>query len=178
MADQSPKPLPIQFIAQNPNEQVYYLFRRSFVTNLPWMVLMFMLLIISFVFLPYSEQFSFWTSLSEEMQFILLLLWILAVCGYGLMNLVRWYFEVFLVTDKRVLDIDMVGFLYRNVAEAQLKSIQDVSHTQGGVFQLLFNFGNVYIQTAGTVQNIEVKEVSNPGLVHDIVTDLASQIDE
>lgn len=176
MDTSSPRPLDINFMTQDPNEEVYYTLRKSFVINLPWMVFLLISLFLPVIFSVFSERFSFWTDIPPATQLIICLFWYLAVLGYGLMNLARWYFHVFLITSKRVMDIDLVGFLYRNVAEAQLKHIQDVSHTQGGLFQLLFNYGDVYIQTAATRQNIELVNVPHPGQVHDTVTDIVAQV--
>ena len=43
--------------------------------------------------------------------------------------------------------------------------IQDVTVSQGGVSQTVFNYGTVLIQTAGEIPNIEFQLVPNPGLV-------------
>ena len=75
------------------------------------------------------------------------------------------------------MDVDLIGFLYRNVSEAQLEEIQDVSHTQGGLWQILFDYGGVFVQTAGIKQNIEILKVPHPGKVHDVITDLQAEAD-
>jgi len=175
MKDEPKKPLAIHFQAQNPNEKVYYLLRRHFATNTPWIITLAAAFVIPLVFLPQAQSFEAWTNIPEPIQLALLIFWYLAISGFGLINSTKWYYHVLLMTDTRLLDIDLVGFLYRNVTEAQLRDVQDVTHTQGGIFQLLFNYGNVYVQTAGTEQNLELLRVSDPGKVHDIITDLSAE---
>ncbi|MBU0708885.1 PH domain-containing protein [Patescibacteria group bacterium] len=174
MNNTSQKPLKINFLTQNPNEEVYYLLRKDFITNAPWIITLVLCLIVPIVFLPFGEDILFWPTLTSSGQITLLIFWYLCCFGFGLVRIAKWYYHVFLITDSRVLDVDLVGFLYRNVAEAQLQHLQDVTHTQGGLLQLIFNFGNVYVQTAATRQDIELLSVPEPGIIHDIITDLAA----
>ncbi|MBU1110070.1 PH domain-containing protein [Patescibacteria group bacterium] len=167
--------LPINFVAQNPNEKVYFLLRKHFIANTPWLTACLLLTIVPFIFLSFSHQLAFWTTIPTNTRLYLIVLWFTSLLGYALLNLAKWHFHSFLITDHRVMDIDLVGLLYRNVAETQLKLIQDVSHTQGGILQLIFNYGSVFVQTAATRQQIELTGVSDPGEIHDIITDLAAE---
>ena len=69
------------------------------------------------------------------------------------------------MTNKRVVDIDWVNLLYRQVSEAQLEKIQDVTYKMSGILDSFFNFGSVFIQTAGPDPNFEFESVPNPDLV-------------
>jgi len=171
------KPLPkVCFQAQDPDEKVYLLLRKAFVTNYPWIfggiILSFLPLIFILFFSSYAE---WWLDLPSLLRIFLIILWYLALWGFMMVQYAKWFYRVFLVTSSRVMDIDLVGFLYRDVAEARWQHIQDVSHHQGGLLQLLFNYGDVYVQTAGSEQNIELLDVYNPGYVHDVITDLMVQ---
>ncbi len=84
----------------------------------------------------------------------------------------RWYFDVLIVTDKRVIDIALVPPFNWQVTQAQLEEVQDVRHTQGGIFGIIFNVGNIYIQTAGTSQNIAIYKVPKPNRVHELIIQL------
>lgn len=173
MKDSSREPLNIHFQTQNPDEKVYRVYRKSFVTNLDWIGIL-----IAGTSLPlwaFPQIQSLLPQLTNNYLYFILGFWYLALFGFGLVSLAKWYFHVSLITDSRVLDIDLIGLLYRNVAEAHLQQIQDVSHTQGGLLQLVFNYGDVYIQTAATKQNIELINVPAPGEIHDYITDLAAQ---
>jgi hypothetical protein len=72
----------------------------------------------------------------------------------------------------RLVDVDFVGLLQYSSTEAELKQIQDVEHKQTGLWQLLFNFGTVEVQTAGIRQNIDFHKIPKPYRVADIITDL------
>ncbi|MBM4402151.1 MAG: PH domain-containing protein [Candidatus Cloacimonetes bacterium] len=172
----------IYFETQNPGEKIVLLLRRHFITNFGWIVITIILVILPLFWQQIREflrlsTFNFQLADYGFSLHLLITIYYLLIFGLALINFLKWYFAIFLVTNKRVMDVDLVGFLYRNVSETQLEEIQDVSHTQGGLWQILFDYGGVYVQTAGIKQNIEILKVPHPGKVHDIITDLQEEAD-
>ena len=170
----------INFETQNPGEKIVLLLRRHFITNIKWILAVAILAILPLYWSKISELLKIQSLKFEFLDFpsfLLFTFYFLLIFGFALTSFLKWYFAVFLVTNKRVMDVDLIGFLYRNVSEAQLEEIQDVSHTQGGLWQILFDYGGVYVQTAGVKQNIEILKVPHPGKVHDVITDLQARTD-
>lgn len=170
------RPRHVAFETQNPREEIELLLRQHIVTNFSWFFAVVVMLVVPFAILPLLEYVTIWQFLPEIYQFALIVLWYLLVFGFFFKQIFKWYFNVFLVTNTRVLDVDLVGFLYRNVAEAQLTQIQDVSHRQGGLFGIIFDYGSVFVQTAATRQELELTKVPHPGRVHDLITDLIAEM--
>jgi uncharacterized membrane protein YdbT with pleckstrin-like domain len=85
---------------------------------------------------------------------------------------IDYYLDVWIVTNKRILDIEQKGIFNRIVAEHSLDRIQDVTGSQKGVIQTLFKFGDVYIQTAGEIQRFDFHQVKNPFEIVRIVNNL------
>lgn len=85
---------------------------------------------------------------------------------------VKWLYNVSIITDQRVIDLDFPNIMAHSMAEAQLEKIEDVSHKQIGLLGSFFDVGTVYVQTAGTAQNIEFQNVPRPRDVEDILVDL------
>jgi len=75
---------------------------------------------------------------------------------------IDFYLDVWIVTDQRIINIEQKGLFNRVIAEHSLDKIQDVSGEQKGLFQTLFSYGNVHIQTAGEVQRFIFFQVKNP----------------
>jgi uncharacterized membrane protein YdbT with pleckstrin-like domain len=98
--------------------------------------------------------------------------WYVASFGFFLTVFLQWYFNIFIVTDKRIIDIDFLYLLYKKFAEAQLFRIQDVSFRTGGIMATMFNFGDVLIQTAGELPNFVFEKVPRPSDVVHIISDL------
>lgn len=86
--------------------------------------------------------------------------------------IVKWYYNVSIITDQRVIDLDYPNIMSHSMTEAQLEKIEDVTQKQVGAMGSLFDFGTVYVQTAGTSQNIEFQNIPRPRDVQDILVDL------
>jgi uncharacterized membrane protein YdbT with pleckstrin-like domain len=96
---------------------------------------------------------------------------------YSLRALVVWYWNVFIVTNQRVVDVNQRGYFSREVSEANYEKIQDVLYSVSGIWRSLLNFGVVRLQTAGNGMALELKDVSSPKAVHHLITDSMSLYD-
>ncbi len=83
-----------------------------------------------------------------------------------------WSYNIFIVTPKRVIDIDYSNTVIHNVAETKMTHIQDVNYTQVGFISSLFNFGDVFVQTAGYEVNFEALSVPQPRHASKIIAEL------
>ena len=99
---------------------------------------------------------------------------ILAVTGLLIFfrSLYVYSLNAFLITNKRIIDIDQHGFFRKTVSESSYQSIQDVSVRFHGIFQTVFHYGSILIQTAGSTANLEIFDAKNPEAVQDIVGNL------
>lgn len=81
-----------------------------------------------------------------------------------------WYWNAFIVTTLRVVDVDQRGFFSRTVSEATYDKIQDVSYAIKGVIGTVFRFGTIELQTAGSTTNLELHDVHDPKELHHVIT--------
>ncbi|MFH1047269.1 MAG: PH domain-containing protein [Patescibacteria group bacterium] len=88
----------------------------------------------------------------------------------------EWYWNSFVITTRRVIDIDQIGFFKRTVSEAPYERVQDVSFTIEGVLGTLFKYGTIVVQTAGTHVNLELIYVHQPQKIHHLITETASAL--
>jgi membrane protein YdbS with pleckstrin-like domain len=58
------------------------------------------------------------------------------------------------------------------MSEIQLDKIQDVTDKQIGAMGSFFDIGSVFVQTAGSNQDVEFQNIPRPRDVHDILSDL------
>ena len=89
---------------------------------------------------------------------------------YGLALLVISFlndqFDLFILTDHRLLDITQVSLLKRTVATTPLDQIQDTTSDVHGVLGTLLNYGTVDVQTAaGFASNFTIDNIPDPALV-------------
>ncbi len=90
---------------------------------------------------------------------------------YGLRVFISWYWNAFIITSQRVIDIDQRGFLSRTVSEATYDKIQDISFSIKGFCGTICNFGIINLQTAGTATNLELLDVHDPKEIHHLITE-------
>ncbi|OGB77269.1 hypothetical protein A2476_03990 [candidate division CPR3 bacterium RIFOXYC2_FULL_35_7] len=83
-----------------------------------------------------------------------------------------------MITTKRLLDVDFHSILYKNVSEAELTKVQDITHQTVGTLALLFNFGLIRVQTAAEFSDLEFEAVPDPAEVHKIIGKLLEDIRE
>ncbi len=77
-------------------------------------------------------------------------------------SFVDYYLDVWIITNKRIINIEQHGLFVRTVSEQKLYRIQDVTSKLKGFFSTVFNFGEVYIQTAGKEPRFVFKQIPEP----------------
>lgn len=152
------KPEGITFETQDPEEKIILLLRSHWITNIPWISLA-LVLIFSPVVLSSFPIIAF---LPPNYQFMSLIIWYLLVTAFVLESFLSWIFDIYIVTDERIIDVEFVNLLHKKVAEAEISKIQDVTYKVGGVIPSIFNYGDVFIQTAGTKENFDFLAIPQP----------------
>ncbi|MFH0830659.1 MAG: PH domain-containing protein [Parcubacteria group bacterium] len=110
-------------------------------------------------------DFFFRSSLGAIIWFVLLVLALLFAVYYWIIH----YFDSFIITDIRIIDIDQRGLFKRTVSETTFDKVQDVTYSIVGIVATGLDFGTVSVQTAGTEGKIELDHVPHPRKVHEIV---------
>lgn len=165
------KPHKVWFETQEKEEKIVLFLRRHPITNLHWILIAIALSIVP-VFLSQSPILSF---LPPNFEFIAILLWYLVVTAFVLEGALSWFFNVYIVTDERLVDVDFNNLLYREIKDAKIDKIQEVKNTIGGVLGIMFNYGSVNIQTAGALPTFEFEDIPNPAEVAKIIQELRTE---
>ncbi len=156
-----------KFDGQNQGEKIILRLRAHPITQFYWL-LNTVILALTFFLINFLL-----TKLLNVYQIIFFNLFAIGVVfGYLWFNAIDWFFNVGIVTNQRVVDIDLHSVLYKEVTIALLGKIEDVTSKSGGFFSSAFGFGNVCVQTAGTEANVEFINVPKPSEVAKIINDL------
>jgi uncharacterized membrane protein YdbT with pleckstrin-like domain len=81
------------------------------------------------------------------------------------------WLDAWVVTNKRIIDIEQKGFFNRQVSSFPLERIQDVTYETRGLIAMWLHFGTVRIQTASISNDFILHQVPNPDLVKERVMD-------
>jgi len=162
------RPRKITFDTQERKEKIILLLRRHLVTNLKWfLVTIVMFLLPGIILSVFPQELS-----AFRYRSVAILTWYLLAFSYAFQNFLYWFFNVSIVTDERVIDIDFPSILYRDISSTKIDRVQDISVKMSGFFRSLLNYGDVYIQTAGEEREFVFEAVPQPEKVIKILNEL------
>jgi membrane protein YdbS with pleckstrin-like domain len=158
----------VKFLNKDPQEKVVLMLRSHPITNLGWIVLSFLMLIAP----SFASVLTFIDLLPTDFQIVAYMIWYLMTTAFILERFLIWFFHVNIVTDERILDVDFVSLFFRDMSDANIDQIQDVTVEIGGAVRTFFDFGDVVIQTAAEVPRITFEAIPHPDRVARILRDL------
>ncbi len=176
-------PTGVGFEAQNDDEEVILFLRSHPATNLHWIALILILFFIPFFWI----EFPLLSNISSLVRLALTVFWYMGLAFFAFEQLLVWFYNVYIVTNTRVIDVDFYGLLYKNVKTAQISRIEDVSYAQRGLFSSFLNYGNVTVETASEQRadnNAEgsgafvFEAVTNPNEVVKVISELIEREDD
>ncbi len=158
-------PPSICFETQDEGESVVVFLRQHPIVNLTWVMAVLLMLAIPSVFVFFPP----FANLPTGYQFIVTTGWYMFVMGYALAKFMGWFFNIYIITDERIVDVDFLNIFFRRISTTKIEEIQDVSVTSSGAMETFFGYGNVFIQTAAEVSQFEFLAVPRPDVVGKIL---------
>lgn len=151
-------PKVFKFEEKGEEEKVLVVARAHWFTNLSWIITFVLMLFVPALmnFIPIQGE------IVSKYKLLGSLFWYLVSFAFGLEKFLAWYFDVVIITDKRVIDVDFDNLLVKKFSEARLLMIQDITSKVSGLFQTIFNYGKVKVQTAGETPEIIFEDIPNP----------------
>lgn len=93
-----------------------------------------------------------------------ILLWL-----FGFLTWIDYYFDIWIITDQRIVNIEQKGLFDRHISELNFSRIQDVTTTVEGIIPTVLNFGDVSVQTAGEEGRFIFRMVPDPYKIKDTI---------
>jgi uncharacterized membrane protein YdbT with pleckstrin-like domain len=112
---------------------------------------------VSYIFFPLTLSYFF------QHQYVL---WgTLAMIVFGLIHIlydfVDWYADVFILTDKNLIILHWNGIFKIESLRIDYEEIESIQVSKNGIFQGIFGYGDVSIETANESINANMKDVIN-----------------
>lgn len=161
-------PKVFNFEEKDDDEQIFLVLRPHWFTNIGWILTAIILAILP-AFLPLKTILS---GFPTNYLFVTVIFWYVITFIFAFEKFLSWYFDVFIVTDRRVVDIDFENLIVKKFSEADIHVIQDVTSKVVGLFPTMLNFGDVLIQTAAEIPEITFENVPNPEKVIKVLQQL------
>lgn len=156
------------FSSQEPGEQILLSLRAHPATLFVSLLASILLLAAPLAFvLPLAQL-----PLTTLQQTFIVIAWYAFVLSFVLNKLFVWYFNVGVITSRRIIDIDVYNILNSVSTATTLSKVEEVEQKSSGIFSAYFNYGNIYVQTAGENPNIEFMSVPDPSHVIQTINQL------
>lgn len=166
------------FPGQQKNEKIYLVTRRHWIVLtkefLVW--LLFVALFIWFDSSVIATTAILKTAPYLQIVNLLKTIFLMFLVAAGFMIWILYYLNYQIVTNERVVDVDQKNLFYHSFSEVNLSRLQDVTAEVKGLLGTFFNYGNVYIQTAGETARFEFDHVPNPHQVAKLILDLYEKL--
>ena len=156
-------PIPLRFEGEEADEKVLIVLRAHPIVQIGWI-----LSTIFFVLIPLVGLLALFFIQPTGMPFSLVtatvafLVWVLLILGVAFQQFLHWYFNLYILTDRKVVDIDFFGLFHRQVSQTHLTNVQDITFSKAGILQNFLDFGDMHLQTAETLANFEFRNIPDP----------------
>lgn len=89
-------------------------------------------------------------------------LWLLAMVLVFFFQWTDYYLDLWVITNKRLFDIEQKGVFTREISALRLENMQDITIEVKGVIATLLKYGDVHIHTAGESHDITIYDAARP----------------
>lgn len=97
--------------------------------------------------------------------------WLIVVLAHMFYDWLLWYYNVYILTSERIIEIRQRSLFAKEVNEINLNKVQDVSYSKDGFHSSLFGYGSVQVYSSGTL-SIGLNSVPSPEETQKIILEL------
>lgn len=157
-------------IQLEPNEEVLTIVRKHWfviITELfgTFLMLLFPFFVLFLISLFPSTLLQLQLDLHDYTRLIIFAVaaWSVITLMAGFATWTHYYLDLWIITDRRIIVVDQIGFFNRNVSMFRLERLQDIEFVVKGLIPTLLNFGTIQAQTAGAHEsNFSTKGLPDP----------------
>jgi len=150
---------------KKPKERILLILRAHPITNLGWLLSGTVLILLPLVFGNYLAS----ANLKPNQELFITLFYYGLIFAYLLNKFYFWYFAIGVVTNRKIIDVDVNNLLNSNTTATTVAKVEEVEKRSLGIAASIFNYGDVYIQTAGETPNVEFLKIPEPAKVVKII---------
>lgn len=159
------------FAGQKDGEEVLLVVHRHWFNILEQMFLIVFLLFLMFSGAIYLPQLfvALRNPLMNSFFFFLENVFAMFIWIFFFLIWIDYYFDVWVITNLRIVNIEQKGLFNRSVSEMGFSRIQDVTAEVIGIIPTFLNYGDVFIQTAAETERFLFRQVPDPYHIKDVI---------
>ncbi len=102
-------------------------------------------------------------------------LWALVVWLLFFVFWTNYYLDLWVVTDKHVMNLEQKSFFHREVGMIRLDRIQDITVEINGLLRTLLKFGRIRVQSAGEEEEFIMDDIADPDAIKLKIAELSDK---
>jgi uncharacterized membrane protein YdbT with pleckstrin-like domain len=144
----------------DPNENIVKVVRKHWFVVLGFSVSLFLLALLPVIFYEFliailkdflpAESSIIFENFARENALFVYMIWLLCLWIVFFIEWTDYYLDAWIITDKRIIDVEQRGFFHRHVTSFRYEQIQDISVDTRGIIPTMFKYGILHIHTAGS----------------------------
>ncbi len=96
-------------------------------------------------------------------------LWTLVLFVLFFFRWTDYYLDVWIITTKRIFDVEQKGLFTRNVSVFRLEKVQDITVETRGIIATFLKFGDLHVYTAGESSEFVIRDAADPLMVKNVI---------
>lgn len=153
------------FKGQMKTEEVVCFCRKHWIVILLHIGVFLLVCVLFFLFLALADKGIF-TDILGKSGYRIMAFVTMAVLTYFFhrffLKLFNYYLQILIVTNYRIVELDKTVFLKDSRDAIDLPEIQDITMKQNGIFQTIFDYGELCIILSSVGQPIKLRFIPNP----------------
>jgi uncharacterized membrane protein YdbT with pleckstrin-like domain len=126
--------------------------------------------VLASTFIPILQERNFGNLALFVESMLAIFIWI-----YGFFVWIDYYFDIWIITDERIINIEQKGLFVRDMSEVKYSRIQDVTAEEKGLIATMLDYGDVYIQTAAETERFIFRKIPNPYGIKDMIMNMQKE---
>lgn len=90
------------------------------------------------------------------------ILWLLVLWVVAFVIWTDHFLDVWIVTNKNLIDVEQKGIFNREISTTRLTRIQDINCEVNGFMPTFLNYGNLTVQNSGSNREFKIDGIENP----------------
>ena len=157
-------------IRLQPNETILLVLHRHWIAIALKLLVVLLFLLLPFVAIAIAPQAGFDIEAALPLIQFLLVTYLMALVLGVFILWTEYYFDVWVVTDLRIIDIEQHSIFNREISEFMLYNVQDVTVEVPSMLATFLKYGNIKIQTAGG-KIFEIREIPHVNEAKNLIVD-------
>lgn len=161
---------------QLPDENITGLYRRHPITIFGLYVALFVIIILpigAYIYLRLTQAAVMQNAATFALVVMGSGLFFMFIILFLYQQFLDYWLDMWIVTNRRIINIEQRGLFSRTTSELRLYRVQDVTAEVTGFMHSMLDYGMVYVQTAGEKEYFAFEDVHHPNLIAKTILELA-----